>query len=233
MKKVFILAIVVASVTFAGCGNKSNPSANAETDSTELSVADSVNALASEVPEDAKALVKNLAEKLNSKDANGIISVIQGAKAKAVEMAKNNPEKAKEYLSMLQSWVKSNSESIKNIVANAGNSALSKSLNGAIETVTSANPDVLLKDLTNTADGLKDVGTKALDNAAQKGEENVEAVKKNIENVSAKAQEKAEQKVKDARAETSKKVNDATNKAENKAHKAIDEAGKAVKGLGL
>lgn len=94
MKKLFLLATVVVAMTFASCGNKTQPSANAEADSTEMST-DSTKVVAADIPEDVKALTSQLAEKLGANDASGIAATIEGAKAKAVEMAKNNPEKRK------------------------------------------------------------------------------------------------------------------------------------------
>ena len=236
MKKLFLLATVVVAMTFASCGNKTQPSANAEADSTEMST-DSTKVVAADIPEDVKALTSQLAEKLDANDASGIAATIEGAKAKAVEMAKNNPEKAKEYLTKLQVWLKSNAEGLKKVVANAGNSTISNALNSAVTAVSAASPDALLSGLTNAAENVKDAGEAALNNAKEgreNGAEKAEDAKEAVKSAQAKVQKNAQEKINEAKDEATKKLNDASNKAGKKANKAINDAAKeAAKGLGL
>ncbi len=230
MKKVFLMAMTVAAVAFTSCGNNAKPNANAEGDSTEVT-ADSTAAIATaNVPEDAKALVGELGEKLKSGDANAVAGMIAGAQAKAAEMVKNNPEKAKEYIAKLQEWIKANAESIQNVVAKAGNPTIATALTSAVSTISSANPDALLQKIADGAEAGKEAVGTAKDAAAEKVNDAKQA-----------AEAKVEEKVTEAKDAAKAKVNEATGQAKEKAaqasekaNKAVnDAANKAIKGLGL
>ena len=232
MKKVFFMVMAVAALTFVSCGNKQNPATN-NADSTEVQ-ADTMVVAATDVPENAQDLTGKLSSLLASKDAKGITAMLTGAQAKAVELAKNNPEKAKEYLLKVQEWLKSNAEKIKTVATNTGNSSIATALTSAATTMTSVSPDAVLNTLTN---GAKIEGDKLVNSA----KDDAAAVKEAASNQVNDAQnevKKAGDQVQTKTNEAVKKANEATKKAGETAGKAVKKTvnkatNEALKGLGL
>ena len=91
---------------------------------------------------------------------------MESAKAKASDMAKNNPEQAKQYVSELQKWVSSNSGTIKTLVASTTDNTVANTVATAIGAVTSINPTDVVNSVANAAKtDAKAIGEKFLQNA--------------------------------------------------------------------
>lgn len=225
------MALAIAAMTFTSCGNNAKPAANADADTT---VIDSTTAAVA--PEDVQTLTNQLGANLKAKDASAIATLLTSAKTKAAEIAKNNPEQAKQYVAQLQAWVKNNAAALKNIVTTSTNSTVGAAVSTAIGAVSQINPDEVVTSIANAAKtDAKAAGEQLLNNVKQGatdavanskvGEtvEKAKAAKEAIENAPAEAQKKANEK-----------INEATQKASEKANKAVnDAASKALKGIGL
>lgn len=240
MKKLFYCVSLFAALMLASCGGKSTPSADADSLNTAVDSASADTTLAggadatdaSALPEEADELASSLDEKLSSGDAKGVASLLEQAKAKAAELAKTDPEKAKEYITQVQEWVKKNSSTLKEKAKSVGDAALSSSVATAISTVTNLNAKDIVNELgNNVSSEAKDLGSSAVNTAK-------EAIKNKVsESNVGKAVETAK-KVKDAydnAPETAKKA--AKEKASEAAKKGVEKANDAVnkglKSLGL
>ena len=255
MKKVFMMAFVAASLMFASCGNKSE-SANTNADSTE--VADSAHAdstkSAAVASDDVEQLAGQLTQQLNAKDANALTALLVSAKEKAAELAKNDPEKAKAYVSYLQNWIKSNASTIKTMVSTAGDDAVTKAVSTAIGAVTTIDPSDVVNSIASAAESdARGAGAQLLENAkegvanavkdskvgeaatkAADAAEKAKAAKEAVENAPAAAKKAAKDAANKAVEKASKKAEEDANKANKKVNEAVNNAaGKALKGLGL
>lgn len=241
MKKLFYCASLFAALMLASCGGKSTPSADADslnttvdTASADTTLTEGADATAEEsaLPEDAAELASSLDEKLSSGDAKGVASLLEQAKAKAAELAKTDPEKAKEYITQVQEWVKNNASTLKEKAKSVGDAALSSSVATAISTVTNLNAKDIVNELgNNVSSEAKDLGSSAVNTAK-------EAIKNKVsESNVGKAVETAKKakEVYDNAPETTKKA--VKEKASEAAKKGVDKANEAVnkglKSLGL
>lgn len=225
MKKIFILAAVVAAFSFASCGNGSKPAANA--DSTAVAT-DSLGG--DSTSNAAAAAVSKLTEGLEKGDAKGMATALTTVQAKIADLAKNDPEQAKAYVSQVQTWILANKDAIKQALAKANNSTLSNAVNTAITSVSALDPADVVNSVKNMAvPSLKDAATDAvneaveaktgIDDAATKATDAV----KETQDKAQKAVDKAKEAVKNAPEEVKAKAKE----------KAADAANKALKGLGL
>lgn len=245
MKKVLFMFAAVAALTFTACGNSSK--GGAETDSVSDTTAVTDSSAAAVAPEDANALTGQLSKLVEAKDANAVAKLLESAKQKAAEMAKNNPEQAKAYVSALQTWVNNNAAAIKAAVANAGNTTVANAVSTAVGAVSTINPDDVVKSIAASAESdAQAAGSKLLESAKAGAAEAVEnskvgeaaekaaETKKAIDEAPQKAADAVNKKVSEAQEKANKKANEAVNKANKKVNDAVNNAtNKALKGLGL
>lgn len=234
MKKLFYCASLFAALTLASCGGKSTPSADADSLNTtvdsasaDTTLTEGADATAEEsaLPEDATELASSLDEKLSSGDAKGVASLLEQAKAKAAELAKTDPEKASEYVTLVQEWVKKNASTLKEKAKSVGDAALSSSVATAISNVTNLNAKDIVNELgSQVSSDAKDLSSSAVNTAK-------EAIKsKASESNVGKAVETAKKakEVYDNAPETAKKA--VKEKVSEKANEAVN---KGLKSLGL
>lgn len=234
MKKLFYCASLFAALTLASCGGKSTPSADADSLNTtvdsasaDTTLTEGADATAEEsaLPEDATELASSLDEKLSSGDAKGVASLLEQAKAKAAELAKTDPEKASEYVNLVQEWVKKNASTLKEKAKSVGDAALSSSVATAISNVTNLNAKDIVNELgSQVSSDAKDLSSSAVNTAK-------EAIKSKVsESNVGKAVETAKKakEVYDNAPETAKKA--VKEKVSEKANEAVN---KGLKSLGL
>lgn len=234
MKKLFYCASLFAALTLASCGGKSTPSADADSLNTtvdsasaDTTLTEGADATAEEsaLLEDATELASSLDEKLSSGDAKGVASLLEQAKAKAAELAKTDPEKASEYVTLVQEWVKKNASTLKEKAKSVGDAALSSSVATAISNVTNLNAKDIVNELgSQVSSDAKDLSSSAVNTAK-------EAIKSKVsESNVGKAVETAKKakEVYDNAPETAKKA--VKEKVSEKANEAVN---KGLKSLGL
>ena len=245
MRKISLIVAAVLALTMASCGNKSDNSANAGSDSTmtdSAAVSDSTAAAANDstvtiieagdakaAPMSAAALTKEIQAKIASKDTQGLITLLSNARAKITELAKNNPAQAKAYVSQLQQYVAQHATEIK-AMAN-GNATI----NQAVDEVKNLDPEKVVNAVVASAKADAKNAGEAITSTAKGAAQ--EAVNKKVDEASSavkSARETADKKVNDAVNKANKKANDAVNKANKKANDAVNKATqKALNGLGL
>lgn len=243
MKKLFYCASLFAALMLASCGGKSTPSADADVSNNEADTTVNVDTTATEgdatasvdgevLPDDANEFASTLDEKLSSGDAKGVSALLEQAKAKVTELAKTDPDKAKEYVSQLQQWVKKNSTTLKEAAKKAGNDALSSSVATAISSVTSLNAKDIVNSLANTASSnAEDLGNAALNTAKEAVMNKVSESKvgKAVETAK-KAKETYDNLPETTKKAAKEKASEAVNKGAEKANEAVQ---KGLKSLGL
>ncbi|HEY9550962.1 MAG TPA: hypothetical protein VIQ97_01635 [Prevotella sp.] len=217
MKKVFLLAVTAAALSFASCGNKTAPAANgadsAATDSTEV--------LDQTAQEEANSLVSTLASQLDSKDAEGLQGTIQSLTAKYSELVQSGKlEQAKAYAGKVQAFLNEHAEQIKSITN--GNATVAALIEGVKKLPTNAEATVeeaaaaVKSDAQNLVNTAKENAKTAVENKVNEKVDGAKAA--------------ANKAVEDA----NKKANEAVEKANKKANEAVNNAAnKAIKGLGL
>lgn len=205
MKKVFMMALAAAAITFSSCGNKTTvPNESEVVDSTEVAL-DEANTAADEV-------IAQLTQNIEAKDASALQNALEAVKAKVSEFLANNPEVAKEYLAKVQNFLKENTDKIKAVV---GDNAAVASLVDGIANIPSESVDAL----TGAGDALKALGI----DLTEKAGDAVEGVK-----------DAAESTVEEAKDAVKDKANEVVNDAKEKASDAVDKAAAdAKKKLGL
>ena len=207
MKKIFVLAVAVAALTFTNCGNKNAGAADG---------ADTVQVAATDVEADAQAVISELTKNVEAKDAKALQATIETVRQKAAEYLANNPEQAKEYLTQVQTYLKENAESVKAAVGN------NEVVNTAITTLTPTSADDIVSTLSatlnNAAADAQAAGEAKVEEAKTKAAEKVnEAANKVVEDAKAKANEAANKAVEDAKA----KANEAAKQAGNDLKKGL------------
>lgn len=241
MRKILLMTMAFAALTLTNCGNKTDANASADstaTDSTLTTDSTSADAFgvssiklgdASAAPATIAAITKEIQAKINSKDAQGLITLLSNVKAKIAQLAKENPEEAKNYLSQLQQYINQHSTEIKSIAS--GNSTITQ----AVDEVKNLNPESVVKTIASAAaSDASSVATSAASTAKNAAEDAVnskvnEATSK-VEEAKQAAANKANEEVNKA----NKKATDAANKANKKVNDAVNNAtNKALKGLGL
>lgn len=219
MKKLFVLAVAAAAMTFASCGNKAGNAA--DQDSTAV---DSVEAVAQDANVAADEAISNISALLDGKDANALKDAIDGVKAKAAEFLAQNPDLAKEYLTKVQTFLKENADKVKALV---GNNAV---VGAAVSALTETSADDVISGLSAALGDAKAAGADAAANAVDAANKAAEAVK----NAPEAAKQAADKAVEDAKAKANEKANEAVDKAKAKAAESVDKAAAdAKKALGL
>ena len=191
MKKVFIMAIAVAAMTFASCCNncKTNaPKADADSTMKELVPADS--AVTAEAPASPNQLIEQLNEKVKAKDDKGVAALLTAAQTKMAELAQKNPQEAQAYVAKLQQWMQSNSKNIQAALKSSGNEAAAKAVGAAIDAASKADPKAITEGMSKVKEAAQSVSPEQIE-AAKK------AAKEAAEKMQGKTNEDAQKAMKD------------------------------------
>lgn len=217
MKKIFMMAVAAAALTFASCGQKQAPAdPNAE-------AIDSVAVLTEEANAAADEVISQLGSNLEAKDVSAFQTALEAVKAKVADFLAKNPEIAKEYISKVQNFLKENADKIKAVVGT--NAAVTALVDGIANL-----PSESVEKLTGATEALKALGIDAGSLVKNAAADAVEGASEAVENVKDAAQETVEN-AKDAVAD---KANEVVQDAKDKAGEAVDKGAAAVKkGLGL
>lgn len=191
MKKVFIMAIAVAAMTFASCNNgKTNaPKANADSDTTESVATDSAATTAA-APASADQLIEQLNDKVKAKDDKGVAALLTAAQTKMAELAQKDPKEAQAYVAKLQQWMQSNSENIKAVLKSSGNEAAANAVGAAIDAASKADPKAITEGMSKAKEAIQSASPEQVE-AAKK------AAKEAAEKMQGKSGEAAQKAMKD------------------------------------
>ncbi len=200
MKKIILAVMAVAAIGFTSCGNKTQ----------QAEAVDSVAIIDSLAAEAAEGTISALTEQIDAKEASKFQEAQATVKEKIAELIKSNPEVAKEYVAKVQTFLKDNTDKIKEFVGD--NAAITS----AVEAITSIEPanvvSGFLSAVDSTATNVKDAAVDAKDAAVDAANQKIEEGKQAVED----------------------KANEVKDAAKQKANDAIDGAAKDVKkGLGL
>lgn len=220
MKKIMMMVVAVAAMTFASCGQKAANAPEAGEEVAEVTT--------EQAQEAAQGIISELTAKLESKDASAVQELITSIQVKVAEFIKSNPEAAKAYVEQVQTYLKENAETIKTVV---GDNAI---VNTAVQTLTATSADDVVSTISNALTSSEENAEAAATSVKENAEQAVESVKEN-------AKEKANETVDNAKAKANEKVNEANqkvnekvNEAAQKTNNAINDAtNKAAKKLGL
>ncbi len=222
MRKVFMMATAIATILVAtSCGNKQNPSANAETDSTSIELTDTV---AAETANDAEGTA-NLDALIAAKDAKGLQNSIAAIEEHYAQLVKEGKlEEAKAYAEKMKAYLNSHADEIKNIAS--GNTTIVDLVNyvNNLPTDAKATTEEAKKYLENIPTNVANAATSAAKAAANKAVDDVKSTanqavtdaKKNAEEKATKAVTDAKSKANQAVENANKKATDAVNKAAEK-----------------
>lgn len=241
MKKVLFMMIAAAGLTLASCGNKTDANASADSTATDSTAAaadstkndSTISAIqagdAKAAPATIDALTKEIQAKIASKDTQGLTTLLSNAKAKITELAKTNPELAKQYVSQLQQYVNQHAEEIKSI-AN-GNATIVQ----AVDEVKNLNPEKVVTAIASAATSdAKNIANNAASTVKNTAENAVNEKVNEATSAAKNAKDAATNKANEEISKGQKKATDAVNKANKKANDAVNKAtNKALKGLGL
>ena len=147
MKKFFVMAIAVAAMTFASCGNDAKKP-------VEATPVDSAALITEEATAAADDAISQLSATLESKDASALQTALEAVKAKVAEFIAKNPAIAQEYLAKVQGFLKENADAVKAIV---GSNATIAGLVDGIAAI----PSESVEKLTGATDALKALGIDA------------------------------------------------------------------------
>jgi len=225
MKKLIFMAVAIAAMTFASCGNKSN-NVQAEADSTTVeTLEESTLAFADSLTN----LVNQSVEAKDGKQIEGVLAQLQAKYAELVQAGKL--EEAKAYASKVQEFINEHADAIKSAVN--GNTTISSLVDGIASLPTSASATAeeaaaaVKSDVMDIANSAKENAENAVKEAV---DEQVDAAKEAVNDAANKAVDAAKSKVNDAQQKAADKVNDAKQKANDAVNNA---ANKALKGIGL
>lgn len=197
MKKMFMMAAVVAVFGLCGCSN--NAQSNAEAESEE-GVEVEVNEVNEAIVNASEAAFARLQAGIESKDPAQIEEAIADLKASLGEYSDAAPEAAEGYLNEVKTWLNDNADKVKEATT------VDETLSSSIDEITS----ISAKDIVNDANS---AGNEVIDNVKESAKDAVNDAKDN-------AKAKADEAVENAKAE----VNEATEKAANKAADAVNDA---------
>lgn len=220
MKKLFIMLIAVAALTFVGCTNKANQVPEA---------ADTTEALLEQAKAAAEDVISNLTSSIEAGDASAIEGVLNTVKEKVAELLGVNPEVAQSYLGQVQGFLKDNVDKVKAVVGD--NAAVSGLLDNLVSIPTES-----VESLTSATEALgnlgidpatiaKDAASEAVENAQEAVENVKEAATEAVEN----AKDAATEAVENAKDAAANKANEAVENAKDKAGQAVDDAAAAAK----
>jgi len=177
MKKIFLMAIAVATFTLTSCGSKNN---NEQVEQAE------VEAVAEKTADEA---VADMAAQLESGDANMFQTALTSLYEKAAQLLKDNPEKAKEYLNKAQEFLKTNAEKVTALV---GENEVVKSV---VNTLTEQNVEDIANGLLQQIGVVQDAQEKVEEakEVVESAQNAVEDAKQKVENVKEQAESVKEQ----------------------------------------
>lgn len=217
MKKVFLIAAVIA-MTFASCGNKTqgNDSA-ADSDSVATEQVSNAEAPAADnaaLTEDTKTaltqLTTDLQNAVNAKDSKAAATTLASIQNKYKELLEQGKlEEAKAYGSAIKVFVNKNADNLKNIAS--GNTTVVDLVNGIANLPTSAETTAeqakaALNSDATTAKALVEAGKAAAENSAKNAANQAVSDAKNAANKAAS----------DAKAAATNKINSEVQKANAK-----------------
>ena len=209
MKKILFAVMAVVAISLTSCGNKTQQ--GEATDSTAI-----VESLAGEA---AQGIIDELKAQIEAGDLTKLQGALVAAKDKVVELIKENPEVAKEYVAKVQTYLKENAEQVQAVVGD--NVAAAAALSAITEVEPASIVNGLLESAGNAATGVKDA---AVDAAASQVEAGKTAVEQKVDDAKAAAQ----QKVDDAKAAAQQKAAAAQAAAQQKAAEGKQKTGEAI-----
>ena len=177
MKKIVLAVMAVAAIGFTtSCGNKTQQAEAVDS----VAIVDSLASVA------ADGTISALAGGLDGKDANKFQEALATVKEKIASLLKENPEVAKEYVAKVQTYLKENTDKIKEL---AGENA---AIVSAVEAVTAIEPASVVSGVLNAVDEkANEVKDAAVDAANQKVEEGKQAIEDKANEVKDAAKQKA------------------------------------------
>ena len=205
MKKLFFMALAACAICLTSCDSKKAQTEATESESETVASADLENATA------------ELAAELESGDVNKFQEALNAAQAKVAELVENDPETAQLYLEKVQSYLKENTEKIKEVVGD--NALISTAVNTLIETPAES----VINNLKAAASSVEEAATDKVDELKEQAQQQNEEAKAAVD-----------QKVQETKAAAEKQIEDQKNAAKQKTGEAIDNAAnKTKKALGL
>ena len=218
MKKIFLMAVAAAALTFASCGQKQQAPVDPNAEAI-----DSVAVLTEEANTAADEVISQLGSNLEAKDVSAFQTALEAVKAKVADFLAKNPEIAKEYISKVQNFLKENADKIKAVVGT--NAAVTALVDGIANL-----PSESVEKLTGATEALKALGIDAGSLVKNAAADAVEGAADAVENV----KDAAKETVENAKDAVVDKANEAVQDAKDKAGEAVDKGAAAVKkGLGL
>ena len=210
MKKLFFVALATCAICFTSCDSKKTQSE--ATESETVASADLENATA------------ELAAQLESGDVNKFQEALNAAQAKVAELVENDPETAQLYLEKVQSYLKENTEKIKEVVGD--NALVSTAVNTLIETPAES----VINNLKAAASSVEEAATDKVDELKEQAQQQNEEAKAAVDQKVQETKAAAEQKVEETKQAAASKVNEGANKINEKVNEGAD---KLLKGAGL
>ncbi|MGI6232175.1 MAG: hypothetical protein ACOYJF_04900 [Prevotella sp.] len=245
MKKIFLFATVVAAMTVASCGNKSQSAAPAA-DSVSADSVEQVDtaALSSEVKTMMNTLTGQLSEALKTKDPKALTTSLANLEVTYKTLVNSGQlEAAKSYGSAVKQFVNENAETIKTVAS--GNTTVASLVEGIKNLPTTAETTAEQAKAAVSSDAISlasaaiakgadakatvETATEALKNLPSNLTEAANtAANTAVENAKTQAENKVNEKVNSVKEKANNEVNKAAQKATNEVNKA---ASKAVNSL--
>ncbi|MBQ7472274.1 MAG: hypothetical protein IJS97_07620 [Prevotella sp.] len=196
MKKIFLMAIAAAAISFTSCGNKSNQAAP-----------ETVEANA-EAKAAAENIISAMSQSIEKKDVAKLQEAVEQVRRQAAEFIANNPEEAKAYLTQVQTYLKENAESVKSVV---GENTVASN---AVNLLTNTSADDIVNGISNVlntkAADVQEAGDAAVEEGKSKAAEKInEAAEKASQKVQEKVNEAKDKAVEETKAKTKETVNQA------------------------
>lgn len=212
MKKLFFMVLAACAICLTSCDPKKAQTEATESESETVASADLENATA------------ELAAELESGDVNKFQEALNAAQAKVAELVENDPETAQLYLEKVQSYLKENTEKIKEVVGD--NALVSTAVNTLIETPAES----VINNLKAAASSVEEAATDKVDELKEQAQQQNEEAKAAVDQKVQETKAAAEQKVEETKQAAASKVNEGANKINEKVNEGAD---KLLKGAGL
>ncbi|MCR5159225.1 MAG: hypothetical protein K6D37_08900 [Prevotella sp.] len=130
MKKLFFALMAVAAITLTSClGKTATPG---------------LSDPQAEAPDDAAQLAAALESQLKADNGEGFFALVGNIQEKAIGFIKDNPQKAKEYLSTAQKFLKDNAAQISTMLGKITNSDVAERAQELIKSVSEQPAEQLL-----------------------------------------------------------------------------------------
>jgi len=178
MKKVLFMVMAAVAICFASCGG--NKTAEAPADGVEAF--------------DVQGAISNLQSQLESGDVSQFQKALEAVKE---QIAKIDPEVAKEYISKVQNFLKENADKVKEMI---GDNAVVSTL---VTSIVDTPAESIISEVQSKLGEMGEAGKEAVEDAKEAGKEAVENVKEAgqeaIDNAKQAAEDKANEVVEDAK----------------------------------